>query len=184
MNMNDIARVELQTTLPLIFDPYRQIAATGSFILIDPISNATVAAGMIEHARDKHISPGLIHGLHTITENERTERFGHTSVAVWVESDHQLAESIERLLFDYGSDVHLVQAGSFDDVELMAVARAFHSAGAIVVFSANGGRSSVKDQVRAIFGEASFFFADSDAHSITSQLRNRLHQHGYARGQA
>jgi sulfate adenylyltransferase subunit 1 (EFTu-like GTPase family) len=184
LKMNDIARVELQTTLPLIFDPYRQIAATGCFILIDPISNATVAAGMIEHAVDNHSSPALIHRGRTVSAHERVERFGHTSAAVWVENDHELAESTERLLFDSGADVHLVQAALFDDVELLAVARVFRSAGPIVIFSANEGRSSVGDQVRAIFGEANFFFADSDAHSITAQLRNRLYQPGHARGQA
>ena len=45
--MNDIAAVELQTAAPLFFDRYETNRITGSFILIDPISNATVAAGMI-----------------------------------------------------------------------------------------------------------------------------------------
>lgn len=45
--MNDIAEVELQTNLSLFFDPYAENRATGSFILMDPLSNATVAAGML-----------------------------------------------------------------------------------------------------------------------------------------
>ena len=47
LQMNDIASVELQTVAPLFFDGYESNRTTGSFILIDPISNATVAAGMI-----------------------------------------------------------------------------------------------------------------------------------------
>src|SRR3989441_5347643 len=52
LNMNDIATVEIESTLPLLFDPYRRIRTLGSFILIDPVSNATVAAGMIEGASE------------------------------------------------------------------------------------------------------------------------------------
>ena len=37
----------LRTTNPLFFDEYRRNRATGSFILVDEASNATVAAGMI-----------------------------------------------------------------------------------------------------------------------------------------
>ncbi len=48
LQMNDVASVCIETTQPLFFDPYRQNHAMGSFILVDPISNATVAAGMIE----------------------------------------------------------------------------------------------------------------------------------------
>jgi sulfate adenylyltransferase large subunit len=47
LNLNDIARVEIQTLKPLCLDPYTQNRATGSFILIDELTNSTVAAGMI-----------------------------------------------------------------------------------------------------------------------------------------
>src|SRR5690242_5436042 len=47
LQMNDIAYVEFETVSPLFFDPYTQNRITGSFILIDPISNATLGAGMI-----------------------------------------------------------------------------------------------------------------------------------------
>ena len=50
LGMNDIGVVELQFTLPLFFDTYRENRASGSFILVDPHSNATVAAGMIRRA--------------------------------------------------------------------------------------------------------------------------------------
>ena len=47
LKLNDIAEVEIETHHPIFFDPYRKNRATGSFILIDMISNRTVAAGMI-----------------------------------------------------------------------------------------------------------------------------------------
>jgi sulfate adenylyltransferase subunit 1 len=47
INMNDIARVKLRTTNPLLIDDYEQNRITGSLILIDEATHETVAAGMI-----------------------------------------------------------------------------------------------------------------------------------------
>jgi sulfate adenylyltransferase subunit 1 (EFTu-like GTPase family) len=47
MGLNDIGRARLRTSAPLAFDPYSSNRRTGSFILIDESTNATVAAGMI-----------------------------------------------------------------------------------------------------------------------------------------
>ena len=48
LQLNEIGRANVTTHQPLFFDAYRDCRETGSFILIDPISNNTVAAGMIE----------------------------------------------------------------------------------------------------------------------------------------
>jgi sulfate adenylyltransferase large subunit len=45
--LNDIGRVRLRTSAPLVFDPYASNRRTGSFILIDETSNDTVGAGLI-----------------------------------------------------------------------------------------------------------------------------------------
>ena len=47
LELNDIGRVRLRTSVPLVFDPYERNRRTGSFILIDESSNETVGAGMI-----------------------------------------------------------------------------------------------------------------------------------------
>ncbi|TVR82665.1 MAG: GTP-binding protein [Saprospirales bacterium] len=47
ISMNDIARVRMRTTHPLLVDSYRKNRNTGSIILIDEVTNETVAAGMI-----------------------------------------------------------------------------------------------------------------------------------------
>jgi sulfate adenylyltransferase subunit 1 len=47
IGMNDIGRIVLRTAVPLIADPYQRNRNTGSFILVDEFTNATVAAGMI-----------------------------------------------------------------------------------------------------------------------------------------
>jgi sulfate adenylyltransferase subunit 1 len=46
-SINDIGRITLRTAAPLLYDSYRRNRSTGSFILIDPGTNETVAAGMI-----------------------------------------------------------------------------------------------------------------------------------------
>jgi sulfate adenylyltransferase large subunit len=50
LQLNDIAQVSMKTLVPLAFDSYDSNRGTGSFILIDEATNATVAAGMIEHS--------------------------------------------------------------------------------------------------------------------------------------
>jgi sulfate adenylyltransferase subunit 1 len=47
LGMNDIGRISLRTASPLFYDSYRRNRLTGSFILIDPGTHETVAAGMI-----------------------------------------------------------------------------------------------------------------------------------------
>jgi hypothetical protein len=50
LQLNEIGRVVVEAQRPLFLDPYRHNRYTGSFILIDPLSNDTVGAGMIEAA--------------------------------------------------------------------------------------------------------------------------------------
>lgn len=57
LKMNDIGRVLLKVQQPLVCDPYRSNHATGSFIVIDELSNNTVAAGMI--CPEENQTPGF-----------------------------------------------------------------------------------------------------------------------------
>ena len=47
LKLNEIGRVSLRSTQPLLFDEYRRNRNTGSFILMDEATNVTVAAGII-----------------------------------------------------------------------------------------------------------------------------------------
>jgi sulfate adenylyltransferase subunit 1 (EFTu-like GTPase family) len=47
LGLNDLGRIRIRTTAPVIYDPYADNRTTGSFILVDESSNATVAAGML-----------------------------------------------------------------------------------------------------------------------------------------
>ncbi len=45
--LNDIGEISLRTAKPLVFDGYTTNRLTGSFVLVEPETNATVAAGML-----------------------------------------------------------------------------------------------------------------------------------------
>jgi sulfate adenylyltransferase subunit 1 (EFTu-like GTPase family) len=47
LGLNEIGRIQLRTTVPLLCDPYAKNHTTGSFILIDEATGVTVGAGMI-----------------------------------------------------------------------------------------------------------------------------------------
>jgi len=82
LQMNDIAYVEFETVSPLFFDPYTQNRITGSFILIDPISNATLGAGMIRaDLSDQTVVEGAIQK--PVTTTERYKRHGHYPALIW-----------------------------------------------------------------------------------------------------
>ncbi len=49
LDLNAVGVIEVETDRPIFADTYNQSRATGSFVLIDPASNATVGAGMIRH---------------------------------------------------------------------------------------------------------------------------------------
>ncbi len=50
LGLNEIGRVQLRTTVPLLCDPYSKNRTTGSFILVDEATGVTVGAGMINSA--------------------------------------------------------------------------------------------------------------------------------------
>jgi sulfate adenylyltransferase subunit 1 len=187
LEMNDIAEVEVKTTLPLFFDPYRQNRTTGSFILVDPESNATVAAGIIEQGINWGTALRAAAGAQKrgrSTKAERHARFGHPSAAVWVNGSTHIAELIERTLFDEGWHVQIVGPEDFEPAELAIAAKAYHLAGMVVVFSApplpeKAAQREAEDAVRNVFGRDSFLAAwaypheqDTDAAArIASKLR-------------
>ena len=179
LSLNDIATVDVETTLPLLFDPYRLNRTMGSFILIDPISNATVAAGMIESGFTPRATPEL-KTFRRISAAERRERFGHPPAAVWV-NDESLAEQVERALFDEGWLVQHVSAREFGPAELVPVARLLRRLGAIVVFSSAGIGTEQKIAVQDLFGANAFFAPNDQAESsalesVVSTLREWRHR--------
>jgi sulfate adenylyltransferase subunit 1 len=180
LEMNDIAEVEIRTALPLFFDPYRQNRTTGSFILIDPTSNATVGAGIIEQGVNWGTALRPAAGAQRrgrSTKEERHARFGHPSAAVWVNGSAHIAELLERTLFDEGWHVQLVGPNDFEASELGAAARAYHLAGMAVVFAAPAdaaGARAAEEAVRKVFGRDSFLAAYAYPHEKHADAAARI----------
>jgi sulfate adenylyltransferase large subunit len=111
LELNGLGVVSVEAQRPLFFDPYRTNRATGSFILIDPISNETLGAGMI---LEQHSSVG---GAGRVTDAERRAARGHAALAICLSSsDPALPWTLERVLFDHGYAVHVIQ-GALDLAE-------------------------------------------------------------------
>ncbi len=127
---NDIGSVQLRTVQPLAFDRYEDNRSTGAFILIDPESNATLAAGMIKQARQAGEGS---RSRSAISAQARAERLGHKALVVLLDAVGEDPAALERALFERG--VLSVQVGP--DVESALVV----SEGglvAIAVVPANG----------------------------------------------
>jgi sulfate adenylyltransferase subunit 1 (EFTu-like GTPase family) len=107
LHPNEIGAMLIETHRPLFFDAYRRNRLTGSFILIDPISNETVAAGMITGREPRETEPkALFDGLHyegrRVSQAEREARSGHRAVTVWLAGNDEAAYSLEADLFRRG----------------------------------------------------------------------------------
>ena len=122
LSINEIGILTLETHHPLIFDAYRRNRATGSFIIIDPLTNITVGAGMIERS-------ALRHRARRVTNQERRMRFGHQPYTVCLSMDRsEIAWALERALFDRHCLVHVLTEPP-DTADL----RLLHETGAIVI---------------------------------------------------
>lgn len=102
LSLNQVGRVVLSTHSPLFFDAYRSHPATGSFIIIDPLTNATAGAGMVMRSVAPH--EGAPVAAHFITREERVARYGHNGCSVLVsgadaEQTSHWAQVLERTLF-------------------------------------------------------------------------------------
>jgi bifunctional enzyme CysN/CysC len=118
--LNEIGRCAVTLTSPIAYDAYRRNRTTGGFIMIDRLTNATVAAGMIldreaeETAGDHWGDSASAEHLHAeqsgVTAAEREARFGQKPVTVLLTGltgagKSTLARAVERKLFDMGRGV-------------------------------------------------------------------------------
>ena len=120
LELNEIGEISVETHRPLFFDPYTRNRNTGAFIIIDPLSNETLGAGMIIDIEGKEETRGQV------TAAERATRFGNRPAVIAVD-DSEAALLLERELFDRGALVAVILEA--DDASL-ALAKA---AGLIVI---------------------------------------------------
>ena len=115
--MNEVGRIHLDCARPLAIDPYSKNSSTGSFILIDRMTNATVAAGMIVERKiaedamkrrtDRHDAGTNVRlqDKRKVSTEQRSERLNQKPFVMWItglprSGKSTIAYELERTLFD------------------------------------------------------------------------------------
>ena len=187
LEVNDIGRVAIHTTSPLFFDEYRLNRNTGSFILVDPATDLTVAAGMIIGAGGEAST-----GTHSIVaENitfhpsklSREDRWGALDTGgatIWMtglsgSGKSTIATAIEHSLVSSGRSAYMLDGDNLrhglnadlgfseeDRAENVrrvgAVAKILAEAGTIAIASLVSPYAAERDKVRVAHEEAGIPF--------------------------
>ncbi|MCE9547706.1 MAG: sulfate adenylyltransferase subunit CysN [Planctomycetia bacterium] len=184
--LNEIGRCELELAEPLCIDSYRRNRATGALIVIDRITNATVAAAMVldtaaDRPRDHWAdAPAVSQEVRSsqVTAAERSARFGQKPATVLLtgltgSGKRGVALALERRLFEEGRTVAMLDGqnmrlGISRDLGFTAeersenlrraaeVARLFNDAGLITIASFVSPSEAVRQKAREVIGADRF----------------------------
>ena len=176
LGMNDIGLVELTTDDPIVFEPYEASRALGGFILIDKISNATAAAGMIRFALRRAQN---IHWQHADVSREvHAAQKGQKAAVVWLTGlsgagKSTIANLVEQKLLARGrhtflldgdnvrhglnKDLGFTEADRIENIRRVGeVARLMSDAGLIVITAFISPFRAERDMVRRMMAEDEF----------------------------
>lgn len=153
LTLNEIGRLSLHAQHPVMFDEYRRNRATGSFILIDETTNATVAAGMI--------SAPLAHDSHVVWQSSKVTRAGrsHRGATVWLtglsgSGKSTIATELERRIVAEGRPAYLLDGDNLR-----------HGLNGDLGFSDDDRRENIRRTA-----EVASLFADSGAIALVSLI--------------
>jgi sulfate adenylyltransferase large subunit len=189
LGFNEIGAVLVETKRPLFFDAYAENRATGAFILIDPLTNETVAAGMItgrvagEMVFADELPAAADFGSSRVTPAERYIRAGHRPLAIWLEGTEELAYALERKLFDRGCLVQVLQGAG-----VAAIAQASIDAGLIAICMIAEDDAGARESLKQAVGSDRFLAARAgnlpdDPEHAAEQICRTLEDRGYIRPQ-
>jgi len=172
LKMNDVASVEFESAAPLFFDPYAINRSTGSFILIDPISNATVGAAMIQ----TDLSPvaeelaasaiDVAEWQSPVTPDGRADRHGHSPALILVQDRPVLAAYLERALFAQGFEALHVPAAEVAAAHLPSILKFTRSAGLVLILSSESSQHPEIPQEALAAGKDFDFVFDLARHDL------------------
>jgi bifunctional enzyme CysN/CysC len=210
LNLNDIGRVSLRTSSPVLADPYRRNGVTGAFILIDEHSNDTVGAGIVREARE--VKPA-IEGRRDVTWHpsalEREHRWRalrQTGATVWLtglpaSGKSTIAVALERQLVSSGQAAYLldgdnIRHGLSDDLgfapgdraenvrRVGQVARLFADAGVVALVSLVSPLRSDREVPRQLHDAAGLPFIEVHVDTDVEECARRDPKGLYARARA
>jgi bifunctional enzyme CysN/CysC/sulfate adenylyltransferase subunit 1 len=147
LQMNDIAEIEFDTSLPLFFDAYTENREMGALILIDPVTNATVGAAMIVAA----VAP-----LETGSSQTNSAAF------VWLRGLPGEAAALRDRLRDGGRAAVIVDDPMIPEGSLAGAVRALYLANVTAISALTTLRESTLAAVREAAGD-SYFESLADA---------------------
>ncbi|MBI43280.1 sulfate adenylyltransferase subunit CysN [Marinobacter lutaoensis] len=136
LQLNEIGLCELTLNQPVAFDAYARNHATGSFIIIDRLTNVTIGAGMITGLADGTES------LDPVSAEERQRRLAQKPMIIACNGKQAsaLALALERALFDQGkTPVVLTEESAGDSDERRRVAQLLTAHGLIAIVTNLGG---------------------------------------------
>jgi sulfate adenylyltransferase large subunit len=164
LNFNDIGLVDIEAIQALTADNYSTNRVTGSFVLIDAVTNLTAAAGMIQEINAE--ANTIL--TNAVTAADRLARWGHPGVHIHLTGPAVFADAAERALFLRGAFVVRPERSSRETIEGLT------AAGALVV------THNISDGQTTTFGSEHTAVANVDdllhfleAHSILRGGSNR-----------
>ena len=165
LEMNGIALLEIETSSPLFFDAYERSRVTGSFILVDPMSNATVAAGMIRRDLSERVNERIARDItagqeqrEQVSAQERFERHGHRPAAFLLPA--HIADTAERALFDAGFETIVVGAPQTTSSSIAGILDRLWSAGFVILFAGDRVPAETRRLIEALADDS---FVDCSA---------------------
>ncbi|MGY2137210.1 sulfate adenylyltransferase subunit CysN [Pseudomonas reactans] len=174
--LNDISVCTLAVSKPLVYDTYQNSKTLGSFILIDRMSNATVAGGMINHSlrRAQNVHKQAL----SITREKRETLNGHEGKVIWLtglsgSGKSTLANALEVELHEQGyrtyvldgdnlrqglnKDLGFTDADRVENIRRVAeVAKLMMDAGLIVITAFISPFRRERQMARELIGDAHF----------------------------
>jgi sulfate adenylyltransferase large subunit len=161
LGLNDIGAVVIETQKPIFCDPYRRNRTTGSFILIDALTNATIAAGMItgrepgprKSAPDATVAPSA---GGRVSPADQESRAGHRAVTLWLDTKVEVAHQLERLLFDGDCRVHAVPASE----SVAGICSSLNDAGVIALIYGSSD-SELRERTRTSVAADNFLYLEN-----------------------
>ena len=205
LKLNELGRVSLRTQVPLLLDEYSRNAATGSFILIDPETNVTVAAGMVRDtapAATRAATPNTVRHQSLVAAGERLTKgrtvwftglsgSGKSSVAVLAEQtllEHGCPAYIldgDNLRHGLNADLGFTMADRAENLRRLAhVATLMADAGLTVLVPAISPLEEHRELARKVHSEAGIEFFEVFVDTPLADCERRDPKGLYARARA
>lgn len=175
LELNEIAYVRINLSNPIAYDMYKDHRQTGSFIVVDRISNNTFGAGMIYKKQE---SKNVVWHDHKVGKNERVRLKGHNPCVLWLTGlsgagKSTIANGLEEALNKFGVHTYLMDGDNvrhglckdlgFSDEDreenvrrIGEVAKLFADAGVMVITAFISPFRKDRETVRAIMPEGEF----------------------------